>query len=118
MSIATGEGRDKFTNVLLLPHGERRQLQAGDPALGANFERASVFLRKREFHDVVEEGSRLPRVKRRSAARNSVSWPRARSRANASGGSARPEMIRCICGGICSSRNPTATWIGSASTRW
>ena len=38
-------------------------------------------------------------VKRRSAARSSVNWPRARSRARGRCGSSRVAMTRCICGG-------------------
>ena len=38
-------------------------------------------------------------VKRRSAARNSVNWPRARNRARGRWGSSRVAITRCICGG-------------------
>ncbi len=43
-------------------------------------------------------------VKRRSAARSSVNWPRARNRARGSAGSSRVAMTRCTWGGRCSTR--------------
>ena len=55
-------------------------------------------------------------VNRRSAARSSVSWPRARHRARGRRGSSRVAMTRCICGGRCSSRNARASSTGSEST--
>ena len=52
-------------------------------------------------------------VKRKSAARSSVNWPRARNRARGSCGSSRVAMTRCICGGRCSSRKVRASSTGS-----
>ncbi len=57
-------------------------------------------------------------VKRRSAARTSSRSPSARSDASGSGGSARVAITRRICGGRCSSRKATDSWISADSMTW
>ena len=53
--VAAGEGFDKAGGVLLSLHGKRGQLQAGDPAFGAGFQRGDVFRREVQAHHPVEK---------------------------------------------------------------
>ncbi len=53
--VAAGEGLDEAGDVLMSLHGKRGQLQAGDPALGAGFQRGDICLREIQPHHAVEE---------------------------------------------------------------
>ena len=66
VAVAAGEGGDKARNVAAAPHGRRhlrrvrskrnrRQLQPGDPAFGANFERGEVVGRQSQPHHLIEK---------------------------------------------------------------
>ena len=57
-------------------------------------------------------------VKRRSAARSSVSCPRLRSRARGNGGSERVAITRCSRSGRWSRRKATASCTSGAPTAW
>ena len=57
-------------------------------------------------------------VNRSSATRISVSWPRARSRASASGGSLRLASTTQIPAGRCSTRNESDSCTGGALITW
>ena len=95
---------DEAGDVLPSLHGERGQLQTGDPAFGAVFQRGDVSAERSSPITWLRKSAASAAVKRRSAARSSVNWPRARSRARGRGGSSRVAMTRCICGGRCSSK--------------
>ena len=41
--MAAGEGLDETGGVLMPLHGKCGQLQTGDPALGARFQRGDIF---------------------------------------------------------------------------
>ena len=53
------------------------QLQAGDPRFGAGFQRGHVVRCKAETDVRLRNSAASPKVKRSSATRSSVSWPRA-----------------------------------------
>ena len=53
--VAAGEGFDEAGGVLMSLHGKRGQLQAGDPAFGAGFQRGDVFRREVQAHHLVEK---------------------------------------------------------------
>jgi hypothetical protein len=70
--------------------GERGQLQAHRPPLRPALQGREGLRREVQPPHLPQQGRRLlGGVKRRSAARNSASWPAARSRARGSGGSLR-----------------------------
>ena len=54
-AVAAGEGLDEAGGVRSPLHGERRQLQAGDPAFGAGLQGGDVLRREVEAHHPVEE---------------------------------------------------------------
>ncbi len=83
--VAAGERFDKAGGVLMPLHRNRGQLQAGNPAFGAGFQCGDVFRVKGSSPSSwLRNSAASAGVKRRSAARSSVSWPRARSRAKGS----------------------------------
>ena len=53
--VAAGEGLDETGGVLMSLHGKRGQLQAGNPAFGAGFQRGDVFCREVQTHHLVEK---------------------------------------------------------------
>ena len=55
VAVVPGERPDEPGNILAAPQGEGGQLQAGDPALGAVFQRGDVLRREVEAHRLVEE---------------------------------------------------------------
>ena len=61
--LAAGEGRQEAGNIFTPPHGERRQLQPGDPPLGAALQSGDVFGRQAQAHHLVEERGRFVRRK-------------------------------------------------------
>ena len=117
-TVAAGERFDEAGGVFTPLHrecplqGKGGQLQAGDPAFGAGFQRGNVFCRKVQAHHLVKEFGGFGGGKSQVRARSSVNWPRARRRARGRCGSSRVAMTRCICGGRCSSRKARASWIG------
>ena len=60
-AVAAGERRDEAGSVCTALQGDRGQLQAGDPALGAGFERGDVVGREVEVHHLVEKVGGLGR---------------------------------------------------------
>ena len=80
-TVAPGERSDQAGDVLLPPHGERRQLEAGDPPFGAAFQGGDVLRRRhaaRERHrsalevealDVDDQQRRRLRLVRRTTRR-------------------------------------------------
>ena len=58
-AVAAGERLDEAGEILLPLHGERGQLQAGDPAFGAALEGGDVLHRELQAHHLVEEVGRL-----------------------------------------------------------
>ncbi len=109
IAVVSGERPDKLGNVIAPAHRERRQLEPGDPAFGAVLQRGDVAQAERLRPITwLRNAAASAGVKRRSAARSSVIWPRARNRARGSCGSSRVVITRCICGGRCSSRKARA----------
>jgi hypothetical protein len=53
--VAAGERLDKAGDVGMSAHGNRRELQTGNPALCAGFQRGDVFGRKVQPHHLVEK---------------------------------------------------------------
>ena len=117
--VAAGELRDEPGDVAAAPQRQRRQVQARGPALGAIAERRDDGVGQVLPRPRCAAARRPPRaVKRRSPARSSTSWPRARSRASGSGGSLRLASTRCSAGGRWSSRNSIDRCTSGASTTW
>ena len=54
-TVAAGEGLDEARSVLMPLHGNRGQLQAGNPAFGAGFQCGDVFRREVQAHHLVEK---------------------------------------------------------------
>ncbi len=54
VAVVAGEGGDERRGVCAPPQGQRRELQGGDPALGAGLQRRDVARSDREGGDVVE----------------------------------------------------------------
>ena len=84
-AVVAGESGDEAGDVVTSLHRQRGQLERGDPAFGPALQRRDVRAEV-QAHDLVEVSRGLVGVKRRSAARISTSWPRARSRARGSAG--------------------------------
>jgi hypothetical protein len=59
VAVVAGEPRDERPDVVAAPHREGRELQGGDPALGAPVERRDVVLGERQAHRPVEVGGGL-----------------------------------------------------------
>ena len=57
--VIAGESRYEPRNVLYALHGERGQLQPGDPAFGPRFKGDHISCREIQPHNLVEEGGRL-----------------------------------------------------------
>ena len=102
--IVPCEPGDEFTDVFSALHREGGELQCGDPPSGAHVQRLDVVRRQPEAHRAVRVVRSFVAVKRRSAARISSSWPRARIRASGSGGSARLVITSRVRSERCSRR--------------
>ena len=107
VSVAAGErGHEPVTSAC--PRSDRAaELQPGRPSLCAVCQRRHRRIGQAQpAHLLPGAGAQLPRraVNRSSGARSSASCPRGRSRASASGGSARLASTGCRPGGRCSSR--------------
>ena len=85
------EGAHERGLVGVVDQRQRGEVDAGRPALGPRDEQLDVGLGEREPEPPVEELVASATVKRRSSARSSSSWPRARSAASGSAGSTRVE---------------------------
>ncbi len=59
IAVAAGKGAHKAGHVVPALHRERCQLQPGDPAFGASFQRDHVAGRQVEVHHLVEKGRGL-----------------------------------------------------------
>jgi haloacetate dehalogenase len=92
-AIAAGERADEASQVAAIAHGQRRQLQPGNPALGARLQRGDIRLRQRQAITSIRKALASSTLKRRSAARSSLSCRPARNRASGSGGSARDMVV-------------------------
>ena len=77
-TVAAGESLDKTGGVFPPLHGEGGQLQTGDPAFGAGFQAAMSSAERLRPITWLRNSAASAGVKRRSAARSSVNWPRAR----------------------------------------
>ena len=53
--VVSSECPDEPGNILVALHGERGQLQAGNPAFGAVFQRGDIFRREVQAHHLVEK---------------------------------------------------------------
>ena len=53
--VAAGEGLDEASDVLMSLHGKCGQLQTGNPALGAGFQRGDIFCREVQAHHLAEK---------------------------------------------------------------
>ena len=105
-AVAPGELGDEPGDVAAALQRQRREVQARRPALGALAERARRRRRTGATRPrCAAARAASPAVKRRSPARSSASWPRARSLASGSGGSLRLASTMCSAGGRWSSRN-------------
>ena len=82
----------------LIAHRQRRQLQPGDPALGARLQRGQIGSGERQAHDLIEKGRGFVGGEAQIVARAVRSRPAARRRASGRGGSARVRITRCSCG--------------------
>ena len=120
VAVAATKGRHERRHVGLAPQRQGRQLQAGGPPLGPSRQRRRGRVRQHQAgtgRQVVNSSPASPSVKRRSVARMSVSSPRARSRASASGGSERLANTNRKSAGRCSSKKPSERCTGSESIR-
>ena len=119
VAVVAGEAGDEAGDVVAPLHRQRRQLERGDPPLGAPLQRGDVLLPSASSPITsLRYAAASSGVKRRSAARISTSSPRARSRASGSAGSARLAITRCSCGGRWSSRKAIPSWTSRASMTW
>ena len=59
VAVVAGEAGDEAGDVVAALHRQRRQLERGDPALGAPLQRGDVLGRQRQPHHVVEVGRGL-----------------------------------------------------------
>ena len=96
-AVTAGKSLDKTGGVGASLHGEGGQLQPGDPAFGAGFERGNVCISQFQPHHPVEKlgglgGGEAQVGERaiRSVGRGRAGEPRG------SGGSSRVAMTRCI----------------------
>jgi hypothetical protein len=62
-AAAAGEGLNEVAGRLMPLQGQRGQLQTGDPAFGARFQRGDVFRREVEAHDLGEKSGGFGRGK-------------------------------------------------------
>ena len=97
--VAAGERLDEVRRPRSCSRMPRSESAAScrpaiQPSVRSSSASTSAAVRSQPHH-LVEELHRLGGVKRRSAARTSVSWPRLRSRARGSGGSERVAITRC-----------------------
>ena len=104
-AIVSGETRDEAVDVVPTLHGQGRQLERGDPTLGALLQRGHLARLEVQPAASLRYARASSRVNRRSAARTSTSCPCALRRASGNGGSARVAITTCADGGRCSSRN-------------
>lgn len=75
------------------PHGERRQLQADDPALRAGIQRSDGVCGKIQPHDVLRQAGRLGKHDAQISHADFGQSPRARRWGK--GGSVRVRITRC-----------------------
>ena len=55
VAVVSGECPDEPGNILLALHGERGQLQSGNPAFGARFQRVDILRREAQAHHLIEK---------------------------------------------------------------
>ena len=116
--IVSSECPNEPRNVLTPLHRECCQLQTAiQPSVRVS---SAVISSAERFKPItwLRNSAASEGVKRKSAARSSVNWPRARNRPRGSCGSSRVVMTRCICGGRCSSRKVRASSIRLESITW
>ena len=115
--VAAGESLDEAGGVGSSPHGERRHVQAGDPALGAVFQGGDVILGEVEAHRLVEERGGFGGGEAQVGGAQLGHLVRARHLARGRFGSSRVAMTRCIRGGACSMRKARASSTDSGACR-
>src|SRR5215831_10777562 len=58
-AVAAGEGGDEGIDIGPSAHGQRRQLESGEPALGAYLEPGGLTRRHMDIHHVLEKRRRF-----------------------------------------------------------
>ena len=104
VAVVTGEARDEARDVVAALHRERRQLERGDPALGAPLQRGDVARGQVQPHHLVEVRGGLVG---REAQVGGTDLDELAPRAQASQRQRRVGALaitRWNCGGRCSSR--------------
>ena len=61
--VTAGERFDEAGGILMSLHGKRGQLQTGNPAFGAIFQRSNIFGREVESHHPIEKLGGFSRCK-------------------------------------------------------
>ena len=118
VAVVAGEAGDEAGDVVAPLHRERRQLQRGDPALGAPLQRGDVACRQVQAHHLVEVGRRLVG---REAQVGGADLDQLAARAQAGQrqrriGPAGDHQVQR--GGRWSSRKATPSWTSRASMTW
>ena len=121
VAVAAGERRHEPGHIVLPAQRQAGQLQPRRPPFGPFRQRRHGRIGQGQAGPAAtcrSSAAASPGVNRSSAARTSASWPRARSRASASGGSLRLASTTQIPAGRCSSKNPSESCTGWEPITW